>query len=68
MHHHPDTIQQRLDPNDEKHQEKLNEAVDIFMNARKAFEGLVEGDDGMCLLRTDVEIAEELEMSDEQFE
>ena len=68
MHHHPDTIQQRLDPDDENYEDSLSKAVDVFMNARKAFEGLVEGDDGRCLLRSDVEIAEELQMSDDQFE
>jgi DnaJ-class molecular chaperone len=68
MHHHPDTIQQRLDPDDEHYEETLKKSVDKFMTARKAFEGLVEGDDGVCLLRSDVEIVEELQMTDQQFE
>ena len=68
MHHHPDTIQQRLDPDDEHYEETLKKSVNTFMKARKAFEGLTEGSDGMCLLRSDVEVLEEMQMNDEQFE
>jgi hypothetical protein len=67
MNNHPDVLNQRLDKDDPDYETKMKKAVDLFMKSRTAFESLVEGDDGVCILRIEVEAQDEL-MNDQQFD
>mmetsp|Transcript_16987 Transcript_16987/g.19441 ORF Transcript_16987/g.19441 Transcript_16987/m.19441 type:complete len:296 (+) Transcript_16987:357-1244(+) len=69
MQNHPDTIHQNLSKSDPQYEAKLKKGENTFRIAREAFETLVEGDDGFCRLRIEVEAEAELEeMNDEQFD
>lgn len=67
MNNHPDVLNQRLDKNSPHYASEMKKAVDEFMKARKAFESLVEADDGTCVLRVEVEAMNEM-MTNEQFD
>eukprot|EP00566_Odontella_aurita_P021248 CAMPEP_0113578118 /NCGR_PEP_ID=MMETSP0015_2-20120614/29285_1 /TAXON_ID=2838 /ORGANISM="Odontella" /LENGTH=217 /DNA_ID=CAMNT_0000481851 /DNA_START=317 /DNA_END=970 /DNA_ORIENTATION=+ /assembly_acc=CAM_ASM_000160 len=63
MAHHPDVVGEE-DP------AVRERSVELFMRSRKAFEAIVEVDDGMSALREEVELEEKLraKMSDEEFD
>jgi len=67
MNNHPDVLNQRLDKNSPHYANEMKKAVDLFMKARKAFESLVEADDGSCVLRVEVEAINAM-MTNEQFD
>lgn len=66
MKNHPDTIHQHLSKDDQHYDAKMKASIELFRQARVAFESLVEGDEGECLLKVEVEVKQEL--SNEQFE
>ena len=66
MKNHPDTIHQHLSKDDQHYDAKMKASIELFRQARIAFESLVEGDEGECLLKVEVEVKQEL--SNEQFE
>lgn len=63
MSHHPDVV-------GEEEPEVKRKSIELFMRSRKAFEDIVEVDDGMSALREEVELEEKLkaQMSDEEFD
>jgi len=67
MTNHPDVLNQRLDKESPDFEAELKKSVDAFMRARKAFESLVEGEDGGCMLRVEAEAIDQM-MNDEQFD
>jgi hypothetical protein len=67
MNNHPDMLNQRLDKDSPDYETDMKRAVDSFMKARNAFESLVEGDDGGCILRVQAEANDQM-MNDEQFD
>lgn len=67
MNNHPDVLNQRLDKNSPHYANEMKKAVDVFMKARKAFESLVEAEDGTCVLRVEVEAMDAM-MTNEQFD
>lgn len=79
MKNHPDTIQQYISKDDNNnnnisYEEKVKQSLNIFRNARIAFESLVEDENGNCILRVEMEMKNEIQnqssttMSNEQFE
>ena len=83
MKNHPDTIQQYISKdttnnkdnnNNISYEEKVKQSLNIFRNARIAFESLVEDENGNCILRVEMEMKNEIQnqssttMSNEQFE
>jgi hypothetical protein len=67
MTNHPDVMNQQLDKESPDFEAQMINSVDKFMKARKAFESLVEGEDGVCMLRVEAEAIDEM-MNDEQFD
>lgn len=70
MKNHPDTLQQHISKDTDDYEKKMKQSVELFRNARLAFESLVEDDNGNCRLKIEVEAEEEMTegMSNEQFE
>jgi len=60
-------MNQQLDKESPDFEAQMINSVDKFMKARKAFESLVEGEDGVCMLRVEAEAIDEM-MNDEQFD
>ena len=67
MSNHPDVLNQRMDKDSDDYEKEMKNAVDQFMKARSAFESLVEGPDGKCILRIEAEAVEDM-MNDDQFD
>ena len=71
MLHHPDQIKNQYSHlSMEKQEEQMKKSTNLFMKARAAFDAIVEGTNGLALLRSDVETTSttKKKMSNDEFE
>ena len=71
MLHHPDQIKNQYSHlSSDKQELQMKKSTDLFMKARAAFDAIVEGDDGLAILRSEVEAnqTQSQKMSNEEFE